>query len=91
MQTERLIPFCPSHTSRCRFICKIPFVFDFHRRELSSITLRLVMDRSALACPWLSTLLAAPILAGLLWAMRGLASTKLCFAGLGAALPVLSA
>jgi hypothetical protein len=46
----------------------------------------LVLGKSALVCPWLIALLAAPVLAGLLWAVRGLAPTRLPAAGLAAGL-----
>ena len=46
----------------------------------------LVLGKSALACPWLIALLAAPVLAGLFWAIRGLAPTLLRAAGFGAGL-----
>ena len=47
---------------------------------------RLGLGKSALVCPWLIALLAAPVLAGLFWAMRGLAPTHLRAAGFAAGL-----
>jgi hypothetical protein len=44
----------------------------------------LVFGRSAVVCPWLIFLLAAPIVVGLIWAMRGLAPTQLRRAGFAA-------
>lgn len=41
----------------------------------------LILGKSALVCPWLIALLAAPVLAGLFWGMRGLAPTHLRAAG----------
>ena len=46
----------------------------------------LILGKSALVCPWLIALLAAPVVAGLLWAMRGLAPTELRGAGFAAGL-----
>jgi len=46
----------------------------------------LVMGSSALKCPWAIVALAAPILVGTVWAMRGLAPTRLPVAGLAAGL-----
>ena len=42
---------------------------------------RLVMGSTALACPWLIVLLAAPILVTGLWTMRTMAPTRLTLAG----------
>jgi hypothetical protein len=44
----------------------------------------LVLGHTALACPWLITLLAAPLLVALIWALRGLAPTRLRLAGAAA-------
>jgi hypothetical protein len=52
----------------------------------TAVRMQLVFGNSALVCPWLIALLAAPILAGLFWAMRGLAPTQLRAAGLAAGL-----
>jgi hypothetical protein len=46
----------------------------------------LIVGKSALVCPWLIVLLAAPVIAGLFWAMRGLAPTELRRAGFAAGL-----
>jgi hypothetical protein len=46
----------------------------------------LIMGSSAVKCPWYILALAAPILAGTLWAMRGLGPTRLPPAGLAAGL-----
>lgn len=46
----------------------------------------LAFGKSALVCPWLISALAAPVLGGLFWAMRGLAPTRLPAAGLAAGL-----
>jgi len=46
----------------------------------------LILGKSALVCPWLIALLAAPVLAGLFWAIRGLAPTHLRAAGFAAGL-----
>lgn len=46
----------------------------------------LIMGSSAAACPWLIMLLAVPVLAGTLWAMRALAPTQLTLAGAAAGL-----
>jgi len=42
----------------------------------------LVFGGSASVCPWLIALLSTPVLAGLFWAMRGLAPTQSRLAGL---------
>ncbi|GGC45726.1 NrsF family protein [Chelatococcus reniformis] len=47
---------------------------------------QLVMGGTAAVCPWLIMLLALPILAGALWAMRALAPTRLAWAGAAAGL-----
>jgi hypothetical protein len=41
----------------------------------------LLMGSSALVCPWLIMLCAAPVFAALVWALRGLAPTRLAAAG----------
>jgi hypothetical protein len=46
----------------------------------------LIMGSTAAACPWLIMLLAVPVLAGTLWAMRALAPTRLTLAGAAAGL-----
>lgn len=46
----------------------------------------LVMGSSALKCPWAIVALGSPVLVGTLWAMRGLAPTRLPVAGLAAGL-----
>ena len=52
----------------------------------SFVRMQLVFGNSALVCPWLIALLALPVVAGLFWAMRGLAPTQLRAAGLAAGL-----
>jgi hypothetical protein len=42
---------------------------------------RMVMGEPASACPWCILLASLPVLAGLVWAMRGLAPTRLRIAG----------
>ena len=44
----------------------------------------LILGHTALACPWLITLLAAPLLVALIWALRGVAPTRLRLAGAAA-------
>ena len=44
----------------------------------------LVMGSSSQVCPWRITMLSLPILAGAIWAMRGMAPTRLGLAGLAA-------
>lgn len=46
----------------------------------------LVMGTSAAACPWLIVVTGTPVFAGLVWALRGLAPTRLALAGLCAGL-----
>ncbi len=46
----------------------------------------LVLGTSWWACPWLIALLSLPVLVGVLWAMRGLAPTRLALAGTAAGL-----
>jgi len=46
----------------------------------------LVMGASAASCPWLIVVVAAPLFAGLVWALRGMAPTRLALAGLFAGL-----
>lgn len=46
----------------------------------------LLMGASAKSCPWIVMLVALPVLAGTLWAMRGLAPTRLALAGAAAGL-----
>jgi hypothetical protein len=45
-----------------------------------------LLGQSAARCPWAILALSIPALAGLLWALRGLAPTRLRLAGLGAGL-----
>jgi hypothetical protein len=45
-----------------------------------------LLGQSAARCPWAILALSLPGLAGILWALRGLAPTRLCLAGLGAGL-----
>ncbi len=45
------------------------------------VRLALLMGGSALICPWLIAACAAPVLAALVWALRGLAPTRLRVAG----------
>jgi hypothetical protein len=45
-----------------------------------------LMGQSALRCPWAIVALSIPALAGILWALRGLAPTRLHLAGLYAGL-----
>ncbi len=47
---------------------------------------RLLLGASANACPWLIIALSAPLFVGALWAMRGLAPTRLTLAGAAAGL-----
>jgi hypothetical protein len=42
----------------------------------------MVMGHSAMACPWRILVIGLPVLAGAVWAMRGLAPTRLALAGL---------
>jgi hypothetical protein len=51
-----------------------------------AMRVELIVGKSALVCPWLIVLLAAPVVAGLFWAMRGLAPTELRRAGFAAGL-----
>lgn len=44
----------------------------------------LLFGHTALVCPWLITLLAAPFLLALIWALRGVAPTRLRLAGAAA-------
>ncbi len=44
----------------------------------------LIMGQTALVCPFLITLISAPILAAILWLMKGLAPTRLRLAGAAA-------
>lgn len=46
----------------------------------------LILGTSALVCPWLIAVLAAPVIAGLFWAIRGLAPTRLRAVGFAAGL-----
>jgi hypothetical protein len=48
--------------------------------------LPLVLGQTAFACPWLITLLAAPLFIALIWALRGSAPTQLRLAGAAAGL-----
>jgi hypothetical protein len=48
--------------------------------------LELVLGQTAAICPFLITLLAAPVLLGGLWALQGLAPTRLRLAGASAGL-----
>ena len=48
--------------------------------------LDLVLGQTAAACPFLIALLAAPVFLSGLWAMQGLAPTRLCLAGASAGL-----
>ena len=47
---------------------------------------RLVMGATSATCPWLIALLAIPLLAAILWAMRAMAPTQLTLAGAAAGL-----
>lgn len=47
---------------------------------------RLLMGASAAVCPWFIVALGGPVLAGALWAMRGLAPTRPMLAGAAAGL-----
>ena len=44
------------------------------------------MGGSAASCPWMIVVIGAPVFAGLVWALRGLAPTRLALAGLCAGL-----
>jgi len=44
----------------------------------------LLMGQTAMICPWRILLIALPLLAGAIWAVRGLAPTRLTLAGLAA-------
>jgi hypothetical protein len=44
----------------------------------------LVLGRTAFACPWLITFQAAPLYIALIWALRGVAPTRLRLAGAAA-------
>lgn len=44
----------------------------------------LLMGHSAMTCPWRILAIGAPLLAGAVWAVRGLAPTRLTLAGLAA-------
>jgi hypothetical protein len=54
--------------------------------ESASHRADLILGSSALACPWLIAFLALPLMAGLLWAMRGFAPADLRATGLAAGL-----
>jgi len=47
---------------------------------------RLVMGATSATCPWLIALLAIPVMAAILWAMRAMAPTRLTSAGAAAGL-----
>jgi len=47
---------------------------------------RLLMGASAIVCPWFIIAIGSPVLAGTLWAMRGLAPTRPVLAGAAAGL-----
>jgi hypothetical protein len=47
---------------------------------------QLMFGRSASVCPWIILVLSVPIFVGAVWAMRGLAPTRLGFAGLAGGL-----
>jgi hypothetical protein len=47
---------------------------------------RLVMGATSASCPWLIALLAIPVMAAILWAMRAMAPTRLTLAGTAAGL-----